>query len=83
MLKFLFCSANEPAESSWDYLDGVWETPEGHIDSPLKPLYHALWDWHRGDSRTGENRLLATAALSVPLIGNEFNRQKIGLIRIV
>lgn len=44
MAKFLFTRMSEPQAPAWDHRNAAWE-PTSH---PQEPIWHHLWDWHRG-----------------------------------
>ena len=74
MVKFLFTRDRDPVGPSWTHGGSPWPEDE----DPLAPVWHSMWDWHRGaasshavhgncirDLGSGDDRVALGAAYSL------------------
>ncbi len=75
MNKFLFCRSSEPTAPSWhNESERLWPPMSWAFNYNAAPIWHSIWDWHRGVTGGNGKDTVSVAGLK-PLLSHDDEHQ--------
>lgn len=75
MNKFLFCRASEPTAPSWHNENArLWPPMSWAFNHNAAPIWHSIWDWHRGVAGSREPQAASVTDLGATLAAEDERR---------